>query len=687
MDETERHGSGVVIRVESLGAVMGLARDILDPQRAHAVVCITIPTWASTPLVDPEAVSAAVSGLADVYVLPTGDLSWELTSQLPPRLDVYGGAVRAWMPLDGEAANPREHPLFFVHSRDETESVIARLLDVFRRSGLGQADAPELGTDTAAVVTGVVSSGAYLTLPGGYRAFAHRAHLTASGLPPERVVRVGQPVRVRVGKVGGLNNSIQVSLLPFEPDPWQRLHTEYRTGMLVEGVVGDLRNFGAFVELLPGARGLLHKSQISYEWVSHPEDYVTSGERIVVRITALDEREKQADLSLLDIPEHAEPAPSISIYPDGPPWLAEDLTDLPAAQPNGVGQEQPETVLDEPGPGVPLRTQEVATETAALGAQEGTAGELVAEHQEVRVEAQPPEVEQRDAASVIARASDDVDHPVDELAGLRDAVEHAREVQAGLDQILSSAEDRLAVLRGEASEVRRRLETDLAEARLRILALAEQGIGELIGSTEAALADAHAQVEELQERLTAIEQDRRALLLRLREERERTRAVETKNEGLARAINDRESRLRSLEAALNTAGVSEAQRFVGEVKRAWEAMTTPADRDRYPWREPRLRPDFLDSLGRVHGVSRERVVDVCAHVVSGRAPGVPSLELHPLRISEGGGTAQLVREDGAKAWRCNVQTRTAAARRLHYWELPGGGVELAKLVYHDDYSI
>jgi predicted RNA-binding protein with RPS1 domain len=683
MDETERHGSGVVIRVESVNAVAGMARDILDPQRAHAVVCVTIPTWGSTPLVDPEAVSAAVADLADVYVLPTGDLSWELTSRLPPRMDVYGGAVRAWLPSAGEEPNPREHPLFFVHSRDETENVIAKLLAAFQRVGLGLADAPELGADVAAVVTGVVSTGAFLTLPGGYRAFAHRSHLTASGLPPERVVRVGQPVRVRVGKVGNGNGAIQVSLLPFEPDPWQRLHSEYRLGMLVEGIVRDLRNFGAFVELLPGARGLLHKSQISTAWVSHPEDYLTSGERITVRIIALDEGDEKADLSLLDISEDTEPTSPISIYPDGPPWLADDLTVLPTAV---TWQEQSEAVADErdaADAGTPGRP----TEAASLGTRELAIDELVIEAQEVPVEPPMPEAEERDAAFATARAAEDAGPPADELAGLRDAVEDAHEVQAGLDQILSGAEDRLAVLRGEASQVRRRLESDLAEARLRILALAEQGVGELIGSTEAALADAHAQVEELQERLTAIEEDRRALLLRLHEERERTRATQRKNEGLAKALDDREARIRGLEAALNTAGVSEAQRFVDEVSQAWERMTTPADRDRYPWRDPRLGPDFLDSLGRVHGVSRERVVEVCAHVVSGRAPDVPSLELHPLRISEGGGTPQRVRDDGAKAWRCSLQVKAPAARRLHYWELPGGGVELARLVYHDDYSI
>jgi hypothetical protein len=34
-----------------------------------------------------------------------------------------------------------------------------------------------------------------------------------------------------------------------------------------------------------------------------------------------------------------------------------------------------------------------------------------------------------------------------------------------------------------------------------------------------------------------------------------------------------------------------------------------------------------------------------------------------------------------------LQTNSPAARRLHYWELPGAGIELAKVVYHDDFSI
>jgi len=126
---------------------------------------------------------------------------------------------------------------------------------------------------------------------------------------------------------------------------------------------------------------------------------------------------------------------------------------------------------------------------------------------------------------------------------------------------------------------------------------------------------------------------------------------------------------------------------VAEVRAAWERMTTPADRERFPWTTPAVGPDLLESLRTVQGISRGKIVDACAHVASGRAAEIPGLELHPLRESEAGGAPQRTRDDGAKAWRCSLQAGSPAARRLHYWQFPDGRVELANVVYHEDFSI
>ncbi|HET7171898.1 MAG TPA: S1 RNA-binding domain-containing protein [Gaiellales bacterium] len=628
------------VEVGSVQEVDRLAADILDASREHAVVCITLPTWASEPLISADELRSVLPDDARVYVMPTGDLSWELTDRLPPRLDVYGGATRVWWPFGADAPDPAEHPLFFLHDRFQADAVRDRIAAVFRE----RSTAPRLEADAelAGVVTRIVSSGAELTLTGGYDAFAHRSHLTQfGGLDPSEVVQVGQAVRVRVAEQDGGGRRVRVSLLPFEPDPWTRLLDQFGEGMVVEGVVDGFRNFGAFVEVYPGITGLLPNKKVSREWVSHAEDYLALGERIAVRILRIAPEQKRLELSLVDVPDGAVAEPPLSIYPGGPPWLA------PVAEP-------------EPEP-------EAAAASAAP-----------------QPEPEPPEPEP------IPPESEPQPEPVVEGAAEAEALERAihegRELQSQVGALFTGAQRRIETLRAEAHQLRKVLERDLVEARLRVLEFADAETQAVAGSAEAALADARREADDLRERLAGAEQDRRDLLERLKAERGRATDADRRAGRLSKELAAEQGRADRLEREL-TAGDSPEARLLAEIRQAWERTTMEDDRARYPWRDPAVGPELLDSLERIQGVSRERVVEVCAHVASGRAADIPGLDLHALRSSESGGTPQRERADGAKAWRCSLQASTPAARRLHFWRLPDGGVELAKVVYHDDFSI
>lgn len=95
-----------------------------------------------------------------------------------------------------------------------------------------------------------------------------------------------------------------------------------------------------------------------------------------------------------------------------------------------------------------------------------------------------------------------------------------------------------------------------------------------------------------------------------------------------------------------------------------------------------MGPQFLGSLRDLTKdgkVPRSRVLRVCALVASGHATSVPGL--HRLRAGSGGGDPYVVRaEDGARAWRCGVETNTPAAARLHYWDVGSSGVVEFSLV-------
>ncbi|WP_159599500.1 hypothetical protein [Agromyces humi] len=57
---------------------------------------------------------------------------------------------------------------------------------------------------------------------------------------------------------------------------------------------------------------------------------------------------------------------------------------------------------------------------------------------------------------------------------------------------------------------------------------------------------------------------------------------------------------------------------------------------------------------------------------------------HPLRLGMAGNEQPVIREDGAVCMRAYVETNTPAARRLHFWKLQDGSVELSRVVKHDD---
>ncbi len=66
------------------------------------------------------------------------------------------------------------------------------------------------------------------------------------------------------------------------------LTEEAEIGKIYLGKVVRITDFGAFVEILPGKEGLLHKSQLSDRRVSRVEDVVKEGEEIMVMVIDID---------------------------------------------------------------------------------------------------------------------------------------------------------------------------------------------------------------------------------------------------------------------------------------------------------------------------------------------------------------------------------------------------------------
>ncbi len=81
---------------------------------------------------------------------------------------------------------------------------------------------------------------------------------------------------------------ISLSLKATQQDPWQEFATSHQVGELVYGRVTKLVPFGAFVQVGDGIEGLVHISEMSAHHVDPPEQVVTPGEELWVKIIDLD---------------------------------------------------------------------------------------------------------------------------------------------------------------------------------------------------------------------------------------------------------------------------------------------------------------------------------------------------------------------------------------------------------------
>ena len=87
----------------------------------------------------------------------------------------------------------------------------------------------------------------------------------------------------------------------FEFDP--RVHTidDLEEGMLLPGIVTNITNFGAFVDVGVHQDGLVHISQLAPRRIAHPTDVVKLHQHVTVKVIEVDRRRQRIALSMKQV--------------------------------------------------------------------------------------------------------------------------------------------------------------------------------------------------------------------------------------------------------------------------------------------------------------------------------------------------------------------------------------------------
>ena len=116
---------------------------------------------------------------------------------------------------------------------------------------------------------------------------------------PADELHVGQKLHVKILKIDRASQKIGVGLKQTLPEPWSQVADRIFVDETVEGTVTKLKEFGVFVEVLPGVEGLVRISDMSYtQRVRHPSELVQAGDVVKVLVKNVDVKRKRIGLSL-----------------------------------------------------------------------------------------------------------------------------------------------------------------------------------------------------------------------------------------------------------------------------------------------------------------------------------------------------------------------------------------------------
>ena len=163
----------------------------------------------------------------------------------------------------------------------------------------------EVGAKYHGVVKSLTSYGAFVDI-GGVDGMVHVSELSWNRIKtPADVVKVGDEIDVYVISYDPEKRKISLGYKTAEMNPWNQFMSKFSVGDVVDAKIVKLMTFGAFAEIIPGVDGLIHISQIADRRIGKPEDVLSEGQEVQVKITDVDAENKRISLSIRALLEAA----------------------------------------------------------------------------------------------------------------------------------------------------------------------------------------------------------------------------------------------------------------------------------------------------------------------------------------------------------------------------------------------
>ncbi len=163
-----------------------------------------------------------------------------------------------------------------------------------------------VGSRITGEVVNIMSYGAFVRIEDGIEGLVHISEMswTRRVNHPSEMVNVADTIDVVVLDIDKNKQEISLGMKQTEVNPWELVSEKYPGGTVIKGVVRNLANYGAFIEIEPGIDGLLHISDMSWtKKVTHPNELYKKGDEVECVVLDVDQEKQRVSLGVKQLTE------------------------------------------------------------------------------------------------------------------------------------------------------------------------------------------------------------------------------------------------------------------------------------------------------------------------------------------------------------------------------------------------
>jgi small subunit ribosomal protein S1 len=139
-------------------------------------------------------------------------------------------------------------------------------------------------------IVSITDYGVFVELEKGIEGLVHISEMSWSRhiKHPSKIVSIRDEVDAVVLTLDKEKKRISLGMKQMEANPWGEIEEKYPVGTEVVGIIRNLTDFGAFIELEDGVDGLIHISDLSWKKIKHPSEILKKKDEVKAIVLNID---------------------------------------------------------------------------------------------------------------------------------------------------------------------------------------------------------------------------------------------------------------------------------------------------------------------------------------------------------------------------------------------------------------